>query len=81
MEDFGRRVWHKRDKHTTHVDDDDKVRCEWVNLATTNEFSEVEFVNENMHSRITHHRGNENYVDVKFDEELLIGDEWLHMMQ
>jgi len=63
------------------VDDDGKVKCEWVNLATTNEFSELQFVNENMHAWITQHRVNKNYVDLKFDEEPLIGDEWLHMMQ
>lgn len=33
----------------THVDDDYKLRCELVNLATTNEFGEVEIINENIH--------------------------------
>lgn len=48
----------------THVDDYYKERCELVNPTATNEFGEVEIVNEHIHARITHHRMSENYVDV-----------------
>ena len=34
----------------THVDDDYRVTCELVNLVATNEFGEVEIVNEHMHA-------------------------------
>lgn len=65
----------------TYVDDDNKVRCALVKPTTTDEFGEVEFVNEHMHALITDQRVNETYVDVNFDEHNLTSDEWLHMMQ
>lgn len=34
-----------------------------------------------MHAQMSHNKVDENFVDVKFDEEPLSGDEWLHMMQ
>lgn len=42
--------------------------------TATDEFCEVEIVNEHMHAQISHNRVNEN-VDVKFDEEPLNRDE------
>lgn len=62
----------------THVHNDCKVSCELVNPVVDNGFG---IVNEHMHARISHNRVNENYVDFKFDEEPLIGDDWLHMVQ
>ena len=63
------------------MDDEYKVRHALVHPVTTDEFVEVEIDNEHMHARRSHNKVDENYVDVKFDEEPLIGDEWLHMMQ
>lgn len=65
----------------THGDDDCKSSCELVNPIATNQFGEVEIVNDHMHAPISYRRMDENYVDVKFDEEQLTGDEWLHMIQ
>lgn len=65
----------------THVDDDYKVRCAFLHPIAIDDFVEVKISNEHMHDHISHNRVDENYVDVKYDEELLTGDEWLHMMQ
>ena len=64
-----------------HVDDEGKVRCELVHPVTADDFGKIVFSNKHMHAWISHNRVEENYVDVKFDEEPLTGDEWLHMMQ
>ena len=57
------------------------VNCEFLNSVIANDFGEFEIVNEHMHAWVSHHRVDENYVDINFDEEQLTGDEWLHMMQ
>lgn len=45
----------------TCVDDDCKVKCALVNLATANEFDDAEIVNEHTHAQISHHRVDEHY--------------------
>lgn len=65
----------------THVDDDYKVGCEIVNPATTDEYGEIEIINQHMHAQISHNRVDENYVMLTLNEDNLTGDEWLHMMQ
>lgn len=71
----------KESWNETHVDDNCKVRCPMVNPVAIDEFGEVQIANEHMHARISKIRVDENYVDVRFDEDNLIGDEWLHMLQ
>lgn len=47
----------------THVDDDCKVISECVNPSAVDGFGEVEIDNEHMHAQISHHGGDEHYVD------------------
>lgn len=63
----------------SHVDDDYKVKCELVSWVVTNEFGEVEIVNEHMHASISHHTVEENYVNENYGLIFEIGIDRGHM--
>ena len=48
----------------THVDDDCKVKCAFVNPSRASEFGKAEIGNEHMHARISYHSVDAHYFDV-----------------